>query len=130
MNKPRHFCIPLTYKPKIEAVFAGTIRQTIRLGRRYKVGDSVTLYEWSGRPRRSKWGRRKDAVLTVVRDVHCDADGVTWSECEFTWWQGNVGNFLAQADGIDPPTGLELKRVLESFHGPFIAPVEAQILRW
>ena len=44
----------------------------------------------------------------------------------------DVLDAIAKADGIDPPTGLGLKQVLEAFHGPFpYAPMmEFQIIRW
>ena len=130
--------VPLSYKPKLDAVFSGACRQTIRLGRRYAVGDTVLFFEWTGRPRRSRWGRRITVKLTAVDKAILHPAGMAVLMGVAGWvtmpWDGCDGNTIATvavADFIDPPTGEELKRVLEAFHGPFpVEGVEAQILRW
>lgn len=122
----------ITYKPKIDAVFDGRCRQTIRLGRRYTVGDEVLIYEWTGRPRRSKWGRRMRVTLTDAFNITLAGGGIGLEafpdEGEYSW-RSRLADAYAAQDFIDPPTGEELKRVLEAFHGPLTGQ-PAQILRW
>lgn len=128
--------VPVTYPPKRDAVFEGRCTQTIRLGKRYERGDEVLLFEWTGQPYRSKWGRRKRVRLTAVLDALLTAEGVVWAEpgaCgwNLAQWGSPKSDELAARDGIDPPTGNELKLVLEMFHCPFpLEGVDAQILRW
>jgi len=126
----RH-CIGLAYKPKADALFAGTCRNDIRMGRRFRVGDTVTIYEWEGVPYRkgSKWGRRLTVTLNCAYPVILSQEGVVLCHdipISVPWV---IADGLATDDGIDPPTGAELKRVLESYHGPLTGQ-EAQILRW
>jgi len=45
----RKWNLPLTYGPKIAGVLDGTIRQTIRVGRKFSPGDLVSFHGWSGR---------------------------------------------------------------------------------
>jgi len=46
-------------------------------------------------------------------------------------WQDPLVDELARLDGIDPPTGMALKEVLEGFHGKFTdKPVIFQVIRW
>jgi hypothetical protein len=134
MAKRKHHSLPMTYKPKIPAVFGGTCTQTIRVGSKYEVGDTLTIFEWSGQPYRSKWGRRLKAKVFSVDDVLLSEFGIGFA-------YGDTGHYgraswrccdkIACLDGIDPPTGEELKRVLEAFHGPFPSEgVEAQIITW
>lgn len=125
-----HHSVPLTYKPKLDAVFGGRCGQTIRLGRRYAAGDTVLFFEWMGRPYRSKWGRRLKVTLTTAYPLVLCGDGVVYAHDIPIMAEWGDCDRLAEDDFIDPPTGPELKRVLESFHGPITGPVEAQILRW
>lgn len=127
-----HHSVPISYPPKMDAVFDGLCRQTIRMGRKYAVGDRVTFFEWSGRPYRSKWGRRLRVVLDVVQNIVLYPEGIMSSMVIpiATDWDAEAIDALAAADFIDPPTGVELKRVLEAFHGPITKPIETQILRW
>ena len=116
--------MPLTYATKIDAVFDGTCRQTIRRGHNLSIGDEILFHTWSGRPYRSKWGRRKKVILTDVL---------------YLWFSENY-NFnvesqamdrLAELDGISPPTGEALIETLERLHGgkeKLIGPW--QVLRW
>jgi len=47
-RKPRKWNLPLTYEPKIPGVIDGTIQQTIRVGRKFRVGDLVSFHGWEG----------------------------------------------------------------------------------
>jgi hypothetical protein len=134
----KHHSLPMTYEPKIPAVFDGTCTQTIRVGRKYAEGDSLLIFEWSGTPYKSKWGRRMRARVTEVRPVILTPGGIDDSAntgpehrpCIIRW-NSIIAKWIALHDGIDPPTGEELKRVLEAFHGPFPPEgIEAQIVRW
>ena len=130
-----HHMLPMSYKPKKDAVFAGRCKQSIRLGRRFAVGDTLTIFEWQGKPRHSKWGRRIPATVTSVVDILLCRDQIMTERCSFPRlgsvlpWTDRDADQVAAADGIDPPTGPELKRVLESYHGPLTGQ-PAQILRW
>lgn len=78
---PRKFNLPLTYAPKIEGVRNGTIRQTIRTGRRFAVGDHVSFHGWLGRPYFSKWSFRTEYFrLTQVWDIFIEKGGIRWAE--------------------------------------------------
>lgn len=141
----KHHSVPISYPPKLEAVRKGDCRQTIRMGRRYAVGDRVTLFAWSGEPHRSKWAWKRNEVLLVAADIMLAITGITaenefWGDtvvCDlmsrgFTCagWGAIATDILAEMDFIDPPTGFALKAVLEGFHGPITEPVTAQVLRW
>ena len=43
-RRPRRKNVPLAYNPKIRGVVDGTVRQTIRIGHKYAVGDLVSFY--------------------------------------------------------------------------------------
>jgi len=138
MKRRTRHCVPMTYGPKVDAVFDGGCRQTIRMGRRYAVGDTVTFFEWTGKPYRSPWGRRVVVKLTFIADIKLRPDGMAWNVDgrpgkRAVWqtepWESAFCDRVAKRDGIDPPTGAELKRVLESFHGPLTGQA-AQVLRW
>ena len=131
-----HKCVPMSYPPKLEAVFAGKCRQTMRKGERYRVGDTITFFEWSGRPYRSKWGQRWRAILVEVVDVELDEDlilivsGLGAESLDLnTEWDGDYSDDLAARDGIDPPTGFALRDTLKAMYGDeWEGPY--QILRW
>jgi len=126
--------LSMTYPPKIEGVRHGTIRQTIRRfnpERPFEIGDKLLIHGWEGKPYRSPWNWRMDAELKEVLALDCYSDHVmqdgwlrwSWGEMHPTW--------LAQKDGIEPPTGEALKAVLERFHGKFTdEPVRFQVIRW
>ena len=50
----RRWNLPLTYQPKIKPVKRGECTQTIRIGRKFSVGDLIRFYVWDGKPYRSK----------------------------------------------------------------------------
>ncbi len=127
-DKPRKWNIPLTYAPKIPGVLNGSIWQTIRAGRKYRVGDLVSFHGWSGRPYRSPWSFRTPyAALKAVIPITILTDGIE-APREFRPWSLLDG--IARLDGIEPPTGAELYRVLSGMHKIPDDGIEAQILRW
>jgi hypothetical protein len=76
-RKPRKWNLPLTYEPKIPGVIDGTIRQTIRVGRKFRVGDLVSFHGWEGRPYRSKWSFRTPYfTLTMARAIRIVPGGI------------------------------------------------------
>jgi len=125
-----------TYLPKIEAVRAGSCRQTIRpLGKRpVKVGDKILFHGWAGRPYRSKWSWRMEVVVDEVWDISVDRDGITWHWDEpygstVDMWEAVDADRLARADGIEPPTGTALRNLMLSMYGKRL-PMGFQIIRW
>ena len=132
--------VPLSYQPKLDAVFDGRCRQTIRMGRRYRPGDEVLFFEWTGRPYRSKWGRRRRVTLTSALPITLRDDSYVLHVTDRARsalpalpvsWSWPEADGLASRDWIDPPTGEELRRVLESFHGPFPrGGMVGQVLGW
>lgn len=50
--------LPLTYPPKVGPVREGKYTQTIRPGRKFRIGDLVMFHGWEGKPYRSKWSFR------------------------------------------------------------------------
>lgn len=112
--------IALTYQPKIEAVFEGNIRQTVRAwfpGKPYKrVGDKIIIHTWQGKPYRSKWGNRMEAIVTEEFLITIqDQDEAFLSE-------------LAVLDGIAPPTAAGLKETLAKLNPGYSGFY--QVVRW
>lgn len=125
---PRLKNLPLTYDPKALGVYDGTIRQTIRVGRRYIVGDGVSFHCWTGKPYRSKWSFRTPYMeLTEVIPITLYPGGIEINGDFKPWSQLDD---LARLDGIDPPTGEALGEVLNEMHRIPDDGMEAQILRW
>lgn len=131
-RKPRKWNLPLTYAPKIAGVCDGTIRQTIRAGAKYRIGDLVSFHGWEGKPYRSKWSFRTPYfVLTKARVIRIIPCGILWPGAlheEYCAWSTLDG--LARRDGIEPPTGEALREVLSGMHTIPDDGIEAQILRW
>ena len=124
----RKWNLPLTYTPKIPGVLNGSIRQTIRVGRKFSPGDLVSFHGWSGRPYRSPWSfRTQYAVLKAVIPITIYPGGIE-APGEIRPWSLLDG--IARLDGIDPPTGEALCRVLSGMHKIPADGIEAQILRW
>jgi len=131
---PRKWNIPLTYEPKIEPVRRGECRQTIRTGRKFKVGDLIRFYTWKGKPYRSK-----RETITEYMEIWGTADiiihhwgiqnGLLGMEHErFLWEQCDM---LAEKDGIVPPTGESLRDVLIQKNGKIPDKgIDMQIIRW
>jgi hypothetical protein len=136
----RKWRLPLTYQPKIEPVLLGTCRQTIRKGWKKQVGDQIRFFVWTGKPYRSKQIDLTEYEL-LVQVVNCKIfpGGITryWPhqtmktimspECFMPWTKYDC---LAQKDGIVPPTGEELGRILSHYNKIPAQGIEAQILRW
>jgi hypothetical protein len=136
MKKPRKWCLPLTYPPKIQAVREGRCNQTIRAGWSKQVGDQVAFHGWAGTPRHSLWSWRAGYwPLVEVIDLLIIPSGIIYQDPRHgpIWyaWIHPLLEELAQRDFVDPPTGKELRRILLGMHkvdklngSPF------QILRW
>lgn len=124
----RKWILSFTYEPKIPGVRAGKIRQTIRIGRKFKEGDLVSFYEWSGLPYRSQWSYVAPYVpLTEVIPIVIHEEGIEMFGDLIKW--ENLDD-IAREDGVNPPTGEELKNVLTGNRKIPEAGIEAQILRW
>ena len=132
-----HHNLPITYRPKADAVFAGTCDQSMRKGNKYAVGDALLIFEWTGKPYRSRWGRRLRAVVTETESVWLYHDGFVFP-CHgtrpshwqgTTWWQEDAANQLAIEDGIVPPTGVALRATLMKLNGKDWQG-EYQIVHW
>jgi hypothetical protein len=114
--------LPLTYEPKIAGVIDGTIRQTIRKGWKYKVGDEIAFHGWEGKPYRSKWSFMT-GYYTLTQVVNCVIKEWGMVCLSLDYWHPDE---IARLDGIDPPTGEALRDVLMSMG----CIGQAQILRW
>ena len=130
--RARKWNLPLTYAPKIAGVQDGSIRQTIRAGRKYRVGDLVSFHGWEGKPYRSKWSFRTPYYpLVMAWPIMIRPGGIELpSACGMSYCAWNLLDDLALLDGIDPPTGDALARVLQGMHSIPEDGIEAQILRW
>jgi len=137
----------ISYGPKKEAVRKGKCAQTIRVEAKepVMVGDKIIFHSWSKKPYRSKWGWRLRVVVTeaiyIMLHPDCILSRKKLEGCESTafisngngdWWEYRWADlaYLAELDGIDPPTGEELERLLKSMHGDFEGGVPGQIIRW
>ena len=131
-RKPRKWNIPLTYAPKIPGVLLGTIRQTIRTGQKFRVGDLVSFHGWTSKPYRSKWSFRTPYLsLTTARAIRIIPSGIVVPGLvreEFCAWR--VLDGLAARDGIEPATGEALGLVLSRLNPIPLEGVDAQIMRW
>jgi hypothetical protein len=137
----RKFVMAITYKPKIEAVRNGKCTQTIRMTDKFKVGDSILLHGWSGKPYRSKWSWRKRVTISRVINALIDIDYGSGKEekilhlfCPFKMiisfgWDHPEADKLAALDFIDPPTGIELRNVLTKLNKAKGGNIY-QIIRW
>jgi len=130
--RARKWNIPLTYPPKIKAVQDGNCTQTIRVGDKFRVGDLVSFHGWEERPYRSKRGFRTPYWgIILVEDISIYSNGIysPWPDM-FCEWDTPEMDALASLDGIDPPTGEELGRVLTSMHKIPDEGLSAQIIIW
>lgn len=140
MNK----ILPLTYKAKIEPVRTYKCRQTIRIQKKIKweVGDYIAFYDWSSVPYRSPWSWRTPYMrVNTVLPLKVREDGFELLVEDGIWevdlyiWESAYGNVLAHRDGIDPPTGFELGRLLITMHNLFKEReppsfYRFQVIRW
>jgi hypothetical protein len=132
---PRKWNLPLTYRPKIARVASGEIRQTIRPGLKYWVGDLVSFHGWEGLPYRSRWTNRTGYYeLIHVSDIQIGPAGIK-KRCDDRWvrecpWNSPAADHLARLDGIDPPTGQELGWLFTTMYDLPDDGMDFQILRW
>jgi len=126
VTHPHTWMLPLSYKPKLEAVRTGNCTQTIRPDKDIRPGDYVYLFEWSGKPYRSPWAWKRRATVTEVMRFRLMRSGNVSNY--YSGWMvvldeygyeptPNPMNELALRDGISPPTGIELRKVLVEFYG-------------
>ena len=140
----KKYNLPLTYAPKIPKVLDGRCTQTIRAGRKFKVGDMVSFHGWEGRPYRSKWSFRTPYFeIHTVWDILVWRTGILFPEMKshvdyssehFTAWP--FLDWLAVLGGIVPETGEELGRVLLEMNelvpteNNLLGELEMQVIRW
>jgi len=132
-RSPRKWNLPLTYRPKIARVASGEIRQTIRPGLKYQVGDQVSFHGWEGQPYRSRWtGRTRYYELIHVSDITVYPTDlqIPWGTGLFNLWDDPIIDELARLDGIDPPSGEELGRLFNEMYDLPDDGMDFQILRW
>ncbi len=134
-RKPIKRFLPLTYKPKIPGVLAGEINQSIRVDheetkRDLQVGDHVAFHGWSGRPYHSPWSFRTPFCKVIeAHPISVRKDSIYFSEEKLILKSDDpVLDKLAALDGIEPPTGRELIRVLHLMHG--FGTLKGKVLRW
>jgi len=130
----RKWNLSIAYKPKIKAVLSGECQQTIRAGYKIRVGDKVSFHGWEGQPYRSKWNDRTpyfdviDAILVHIYNSFMIYE--PYGTRKLIYWNSGEMDEIARLDGINPPTGLELKNVLFSeYHVPGCG-LEMQIIKW
>ena len=120
--------LSLTYLPKIPGVCDCSIRQTIRAGGKFEVGDLVSFHGWEGVPYRSKWSFRTPYItLVAVIPIQIYPGGIEMGEGYLPW--ASLDD-LARLDGIDPPIGEALRDVLVTTCKIGEDRIEAQVLRW
>jgi len=128
---PRKWNLPLTYRPKIARVASGEIRQTIRPGLKYRVGDQVSFHGWEGRPYRSRWtGRTPYFRLNQIHPIKAYPAGVKSYSGDLLFWSNPLMDRLAALDGIDPPTGQKLGWLFTTMYDLPDNGMDFQILRW
>jgi len=136
MNTVAH-TMAITYPPKIEAVFSGKCRQTIRLLKIRSIkeeGDTILFHDWSGKPYRSKWGRRLKVTVTEVFSLYYERGA--WRSHPYDMDPGltytrQFMEELAKRDLIDPPTRECLEMVLAKLNDlNTLEGTEWQVIRW
>jgi len=126
----------ITYEPKIEPVQLGECTQTIRVGRRFSVDDSILIHGWSGTAYYSNWNGQMRVTVVNAIPILIDSDlgiGTEMPEINLIQWHpwgSNTVNRLAELDFIDPPTGEALKGVLFKLNDEPDGPMPYQIVRW
>ena len=149
---PKTFIRSITYADKIEGVLNDYIRQSIRRiteaevehdrhRRRYvKPGDKIIWHGWQGRPYRSPWSFRKAVIVTEAIPITMFKDGfLFWNDDDtkgnFELWDSPIMDEISRLDGINPPTGVELGKVLWKLNGNYMKQnclnfTRMQIIRW
>jgi hypothetical protein len=135
----------LTYEEKIEAVKAGTCRQSVRdfkPARPKFVGEELLLHTWAGKPYRSKWDWR---LRTPIVETFCIVKSIPsgWLRLGFTnkehtnWCSSMMSSEqiddVARRDCVVPSTGAGLEAVLRKLNqmtrDQFLAHVW-EVIRW
>lgn len=133
-----------TYEPKIERVRNYEITQTIRVGWAKRVGDLMYWHGWKGVPRHSPWSWRMPFVrINQIIPLYVYEDGFenliadNGFKVDFNLWDSKYANLISELDGIVPPTGVELGRVIGNGNKLKLVKIEVeapknkfQILRW
>lgn len=128
----KKYWLALTYEPKIPKVLSGECTQTIRVGDKYEPYDLIAFHGWEGKPYRSKWSFRTPYYnIVLVEDVLVYKGGIysPWLDV-FSKWNTPAMDNLAYRDGINPPAGEELGRVLNSINKITEQGINAQIITW
>ena len=131
---PRHV-MAVTYEPKVKGVLDGTCMQTIRKRRKkpFAIGDLILLHGWEGRPYWSRWSWRKVVIVSEVVDIQVYQTyivKVKRSKANSYCYSQNEIDNLAKEDGIEPPTGEELIKVLSGGKKIPNKGIKMQIIRW
>jgi hypothetical protein len=135
------YVMAFTYEPKIERVRRGEISQTIRPKWKVALGDRILLHGWTGKPYRSKWSWRLSVTVSHVENIYAFADGIK-IDINGAWiffpWDSERADTIAALDGIEPPTGIALGKLLTNMHrllprhryGPTDYRPNFQIIAW
>lgn len=129
-HKPIRKYLPLTYAPKIPGVLSGSIFQSIRIDTILEIGDHIAFHGWAGIPYKSPWSFRTPYMEINWAEpikIHEDFIYYPWEKKKFKVGDSEL-NYLAALDGINPPTGEDLLRVLHQYHGP--GTLKGKIIRW
>jgi len=94
-----------TYKPKIQSVLEGIIKQTIRpLGNKpVEESDTILFHGWEGRPYHSSWTWRMKVLVSNVQEIEIFQEGIIWMGNFFYW---KHLSHLAIKDGIEKLNGM------------------------
>lgn len=146
VDKPKHYNRAFTYEPKIEGVLNGTITQTIRAKGKSpvtQIGDTILFHGWKGKPYNSGWSWRLKVKPRQVIRVFMYEKGFYFINDDtlmpeevrhdhpnerFYYWKQL--DYLAKLDGISPPTGEEMGKLLISMVKKKEYPKTFQIIRW
>ena len=120
--------LTMAYSPKIPAIDAGTCTQTIREGRKVKPGDTIEFIHYSGIPHQTAPDWNKTIKVSSVLPILIYSHGIR-HKINYDWNHAFIHN-LARKDGMNPGTGQELKKILNSYCRLTKIPREYQIIRW
>lgn len=84
-------------------MFNQQVRQTLRLNSKVRRDDDLTIFEWSGKPRRSKWGRRIDAVCISSVPVEVSLNGIMFPDYLMKIPREFVMGFCGYVPSLDLP---------------------------
>ena len=118
----------MTYAPKVAGVRDGTIRQTIRIGSKVSVGDTILFHGWKGRPYVTKWSWRMRVTVTKTISIRAYETGFLMKGAYYSW-RSCTADTLARLDGV--PSGEELGKLLTEMHGlGNVQGTMMQVIRW